>query len=67
MEELEECQTLDWISMNSNKADGGKEREREREREKGVEETGERGERDNQHELRWHERKRVEEREKRHI
>lgn len=28
VEELEECQTLDWISMNSKEVDGGKERER---------------------------------------
>lgn len=34
MEELEECQTLDWISMNSKEADGGREGERGRERER---------------------------------
>ena len=39
VEELEECQTLDWISMNSKEADGGRGGER------GVEESGERGER----------------------
>lgn len=29
VEELEECQTLDWISMNSKEADGGRARHSE--------------------------------------
>lgn len=58
VEELEEGQALDWISMNSKEADRGKEREREKgwrnlERERGERQSAR---------ARWHQRERVEER-----
>lgn len=36
MGELEECQTLDWTSMNSKEVTGGKERKRRDDEEEGV-------------------------------